>query len=111
MEMKKIKERIGKGMKIIGFFLAFVLPAIAIEEDYYLIRTPLFSDRRWRPHHDWRLAGRRKSPLDVAYDRGSLRRILSSCLRTNPPRHFLYHGRLISDRAERIAGISRSGLG
>lgn len=71
MEMRKIKERLGKVRKIIGFFLAFVLPAIAIEEDYYLIRTPLFSDQRWRLHHDWRLAGRRKSPLDVTYDRDS----------------------------------------
>ncbi|KZE38929.1 hypothetical protein AV656_08490 [Bhargavaea cecembensis] len=42
MEMKKIKVRLGKGMKIIGFFLAFVLPAFAIEEDYYEYALPYF---------------------------------------------------------------------
>lgn len=35
MEKKSFKVRLGKGMKIIGFFFAAVIPAFAIEEDYY----------------------------------------------------------------------------
>lgn len=42
MEKKSFKVRLGKGMKIIGFFLAVVLPAFAIYEDYYESALPYF---------------------------------------------------------------------
>jgi hypothetical protein len=42
MEKKTIMKRLGKGMKIIGFFLAVVLPAFAIYEDYYESALPYF---------------------------------------------------------------------
>ncbi|SEI93842.1 hypothetical protein SAMN04488127_0838 [Bhargavaea ginsengi] len=42
MEKKSFKVRLGKVMKIIGFFLAVVLPAFAIYEDYYESALPYF---------------------------------------------------------------------
>lgn len=42
MGKKSFKVRLGKGMKIIGFFLAVVLPTFAIYEDYYESALPYY---------------------------------------------------------------------